>query len=311
MDKNNAKQVLVDELHKPTRKNFPRCHVIQKGINDTVQIDLVEMIPYSRVNKGNKYLLTAIDIFSKKGYARAVHRKTGANVTKAMESILEEIKSPPKNIHSDQGKEFYNSHFQKLMKTRGINHYHTFTELKASIVERFNRTLKTQMWKLFALNGNHVWIRFIDDLIKKYNNTYHRTIRMKPNQVSYQNEKDILHSVYKYPSVYRGGEKFAVGDKVRISKYKGIFSKGYKSSWSTEVFTVKKIRRTSPFTYILEDDDGTTISGGFYEKELQRTKTPSMYIVEKILKRNNEKCYVKWLGFDSTYNSWINKKDLI
>lgn len=281
----------------------------KKGINDTIQIDLVEMIPHASVNKGHKYMLTAIDIFSKKGFVRPIRRKTGPEVSKAMNSILHEIGRAPKNIHSDQGKEFFNQTFQNLMSINKINHYHTFTELKASIIERFNRTLKTWMWKRFAFNGNYRWVDFIDELVNKYNNTYHRTIKMTPNQVIRRKEKMLLQTVYRYPNIYRGDEKFSVGNNVRISKYKGIFSKGYEPNWSTEVFTINNIKFTTPITYVLKDFEGKTISGGFYEHELQKVKNPDIYLVEKVLRRKNDKCYVKWLGFDKKHNSWINKRD--
>lgn len=305
------KKVIVDELHKPARKNFTRRHVLQRGINDTLQIDLVEMLPYAKVNNGYKYMLTVIDIFSKKGYAKALKNKTSAEVTKAMETVLNQIGSSPKNIHSDQGKEFFNQHFKNLMSQNNINHYHTFTHMKASIVERFNRTLKTWMWKMFSLNGNYKWINMLDTLIENYNNHYHRTIKMKPNEVAQHNEQQILRSVYtSHNAAYYQGQRFKVGEKVRISKYKGIFAKGYEPSWSTEIFTVYKVQYTSPITYLLKDHTDTEVAGCFYEFELQKTRKPDTYLVEKILKKKNGKVFVKWLGFDTIHNSWVNKKQL-
>jgi hypothetical protein len=131
-----SKQVLVDELHRPARKNFKRRHVIVKGINDTWQIDLVEMIPYSKYNKGYKYMLTVIDIFSKVAHAVPLKTKKGEEVAKAMEKVFKENERHPQNIHSDLGKEFYNKNFQELMKKYKINLYSTFSGMKAQICER-------------------------------------------------------------------------------------------------------------------------------------------------------------------------------
>jgi Integrase core domain len=131
-----SKQVLVDELHKQARKNFKRRHVIMKGINDTWQIDLVEMIPYAKYNKGYKYMLTVIDNFSKVAYAVPLKTKKGEEVSEAMEKVFKESKSHPKNIHSDLGKEFYNKNFKELMKKYKINLYATFSGMKAQICER-------------------------------------------------------------------------------------------------------------------------------------------------------------------------------
>ena len=303
------KKTVVDELHRPARKHFHRRKVFQVGINDTFQIDLVEMIPYAAENNDYKYLLTAIDIFSKKAFARALKTKTGAEVAKAMDSIITENGSPPRNVHSDQGKEFFNKDFKNLMKKYNINLYNTFSELKASIVERFNRTLKTKMWKMFSLNGNYQWINHLQSLIDDYNNSVHRTIKMKPIEVTKQHEPLLFKTVYKN-RIITSKNRFKAGDYVRITKYKGIFRKGYEPNWSTEIFQVDHVHPTEPVTYTLRDNT-SIMSGGFYEHELQKVKYKDVYLVEKVVKKKGNQLLVKWLGFDEKFNSWINKKDFI
>lgn len=304
-----SKEQVVRELHKSTRKNFPRRRVIVKGIDDLWQIDLVEMIPHARVNKNFKYLLTVIDVFSKYAWAEPVKSKSAEDVVKAMDSILKKGRKP-KNIQSDNGKEFYNNKFKKLMENYDINHYSTFSNLKASVVERFNRTLKNMMYFEFSLRGNYKWIQMLDELIKKYNNKKHRSIGMKPVNVTRKVEKQLLNTVYSHLKI-AGPAKFKVGDHVRISKAKSIFEKGYTPNWSTEIFIVKKVEITNPVTYKLEDVTGQPIAGGFYESELQKTKHPDIYLVEKILRKKGKKVYVKWLGLDKQHNSWINKSDIV
>ena len=110
-----SKLELVDELHRQARKNFLRRPTIMRGIDDTLQADLVEMIPYAKQNNGMKYILTVINIFSKKGYARPVKDKSGPVVTKAMESILKSMGHPIHNLHVDNGKEFYNKPMKNLL----------------------------------------------------------------------------------------------------------------------------------------------------------------------------------------------------
>ena len=140
----NEKLTVVTELHKPARKNYARRRVHMRGIDETWQADLVEMLPYARENNGCKYLLTVIDIFSKYAWAVPVKSKSGPDVTAAMQSVLVQGRVP-KNLHTDEGKEFYNVHFKDLMQRFDINHYSTHSNLKASICERFNRTLKNKM----------------------------------------------------------------------------------------------------------------------------------------------------------------------
>jgi Integrase core domain len=305
-----SKEILVNELHRSARKKFQRRRVIMKGLNDTWQIDLVEMIPYARENKGNKYLLTVIDTFSKFAYAVPVKTKTGLDVTNAMKKVFKLANDHPKNIHSDLGKEFYNKHFKKLMEQHKINFYSTFTAMKASICERWNRTLKNKMWRKFNMQGTHNWIQILPKLVQDYNNTRHSTIKMKPNQVNKSNEKLLLKTVYNRIKIFKTG-KFKVGDFVRISKYKSIFAKGYEPNWTTEIFKISKVQITNPVTYLLQDYRGDGIAGGFYEFELQKVHSPNAYLVEKIIQRRGNQVYVKWLGFDSGHNSWINKKDLL
>jgi hypothetical protein len=305
-----SKEILVDELHRQARKNFKRRHVIMKGINDTWQIDLVEMIPYSKQNQGFKYLLTVIDIFSKFAYALPLKSKTGTEVAAAMENLFIESRKHPKNIHSDDGKEFFNKFFKELMKKYNVNHYSTFSGMKAQICERFNRTLKNKMWKKFSFRGTHEWISILSDLIHEYNNTVHRTIGMMPSKVNKKNEKKLLQTVYSRKKIFRKG-KFKVGDYVRISKSKTLFEKGYEPNWSTEIFKIIKVQITNPVTYLIEDYTANPVSGGFYEFELQKVNDPNAYLVEKVLKQKGDQLYVKWLGFDSSHNSWIDKNSLL
>ena len=104
--------------------------------------------------------------------------------------------------------------------------------------------------------------------------------------------------------------KFKVGDHVRISKYKNIFAKGYTPNWSEEVFIIKKVKNTVPWIYIINDLNSEEITGSFYEKELQNTNQKE-FTIEKVIKRKSDKLYVKWKGYDNSFNSWIDKKDLV
>ena len=152
--------------------------------------------------------------------------------------------------------------------------------------------------------SKNVCIDKLDDIVNECNNVYHTTIKMKPIDVNVNtyintdketNDKD---------------PKFKVGDRVRISNYKNIFAKGYTPNWSEEVFVIKKVKNTVPWTYVLNDLNGEEIMGTFYEKELQKTSQEE-FRIEKVIKRKGDKMYVKWKGYDNSFNSWTDKKDLI
>lgn len=303
---------LVNELHHAARKNFARRQTQMRGIEDSLQADLVEMIPYATKNKNMRYILTVINIFSKKAYARALKNKTGREVTRAMTSILDSIEHSIKNLHVDRGSEFYNGVMQKMLTDRGIHLYSTFSSKKAAIIERFNRTLKSKMWKIFSLRGSYKWIDILSKLINEYNDTKHRTIGMKPNQVNKRNEQQLLNTVYNYRHTITNTHKpkFQIGDPVRLSKYKNLFDKGYTPNWTTEIFKIRKIVYTVPITYLIESLSGEEILGTVYAEELQLAKHSDLYLVERIIRKRGDKCYVKWLGFDSSHNSWITKNDI-
>ena len=300
---------VVNEIHKPARRNFPRRPFIVKGINESWQSDLVDMQKYSRENKGFRYLLVAIDSFTKYAYVKAIKTKKGEDVTRAFAAILKEHKKAPKNLCVDQGKEYFNKHFQSLMDEKKINLYHTYSENKASIAERFNRTLKQKLWKKFSLNGNYKYLDILPKIVSEYNNTVHRTISMKPKDVTKKNENFLLQTVYNYKN-NNNHFKFKVGDFVRISKYKHLFRKSYLPNWTTEVFTIKRRLPTYPPTYLLQDYQNNILEGCFYEEQLQKSVHHKVFPIEKVIKRKGNSLFVKWLGFDSTHNSWIDKSKL-
>ena len=183
--------------------------------------------------------------------------------------------------------------------------YSTYNEEKSVVAERFIRTLKNKIFKHMTAISKNVYFDVLDDIVNKYNNTVHRTIKMKPIEVT-----DNYYAEYNEDPSNKKDPKFKVGDNVRISKYKNIFAKGYTPNWSEEVFVINKIKNTVPWTYAISDLNGEEITGSFYEKELQKTNQKE-FRIEKILERKGDKLYVKWKGYNNSFNSWINKNDLI
>ena len=151
--------------------------------------------------------------------------------------------------------------------------------------------------------SKNVYIDKLDDIVNEYNNTKRRTTKMKPIDVKDNTYIDFGKEV-------NDNRKFKVGDQVRISKYKSISSKGYTPNWSEEVFVIKKIKNAVPWTCVIDDLNGEEITGTFYEKELQKIDQQE-FRIEKIIKKKGDKLYVKWKGSDNSFNSWIDKKDLV
>lgn len=304
----SLKRKLVEELHKPKRRNYQRSRVVIKGVlNDLWQADLVDLCLHP--DKGFKYLLTVIDVGSKKAWAIPLRTKSGKEVSNAFSSIFRSSKLKPKHLQVDRGREFYNQDVLDLMREKQVNMYSSFTELKASVVERFNRTLKQWMWLEFSVQGNRRWLHLIPSLLERYNNRVHRSIGMRPADVKKKDERTILSRLF--PMMSKREPKFALGDRVRVSKIKNALAKGYLPSWTNEQFIVSRIRADDQIpTYNLQDVYGNEVKGRFYEEEMKKTLFPDQYLVEKILKRKNGRVLVKWLGFDDSHNTWEDEENV-
>ena len=295
---------MVEELHKPARRHYPRRKVDIRDYDDTWSADLIDMSAYAKVNKNHHFILTVIDNFSKYAWAIPTKTKSGRDVTAAMRTVLEQGRQP-RRLHVDRGKEFYNSSFKNLMDEYGIHMYSTFSNLKSCLAERFNRSLGTLLFKEFSFRGTYKWIDILPDLVSIYNTRKHRTIGMRPADVTPANAHRLKKIYQQRQRPPRKKPKFKVGDKVRASKHKHVFEKGFTPNFTPEISEIVAVKPTSLITYRLKDYQNEPIEGGFYEEELAPVKFPDVYLVEKVLKRRGNRLFVKWLGFDSSHNSWI------
>jgi hypothetical protein len=230
---------LANELHKPIIKKFPKRKVIVFGIDHIWAADLVDMSSMSKENKGIKFLLAVIDIFSKFGWMIPLKNKSGISVSEAFEKIFRGEASPheamssrkPKLLWVDKGKEFYNKNMKTLLKENEIEIYSTENEEKSCVVERWNGTMKQKMFKYFTANDTNKYYDVLDELVNVYNNTKHSSIKMTPVEASNkENESSIYENLYGVSGAQESDSeskknvaykpKFAVGDRVRITKEK-------------------------------------------------------------------------------------------
>ena len=188
----------------------------------------------SKYNKGIRYFVCAIDLFSKYTFAVHLKGKKGTTIVNAFQSILNYSKRKSNKIWVDQGSEFYNNVFKNWLKDSDIEMYSTNNEVKSVIAERFIKTLKHKIYKYMTAVSKNVYFDVLNDTVDKYNNTYHRTIKTKPVDVG-----DDSSAEYNGESNEKD-PKYKIGDYVRTSKYKDVFEKGYNPNWIEQIFVVKK-----------------------------------------------------------------------
>ena len=259
-----SSSILADELHKPIINKFNKRKVYSQFKDNILGVDLADMQSLSRKSKGIKYLLCAIHLYGKYAFFISLKDKKGI-VVNAFNKIIKQSERKPNKIWVDQGGEFYNNVFKKWLSDNDIIMYSTYNEGKSVVAERFIRTLKNKFYKYMTATGKNVYYDVLDDVVNKYNDTKHGTIKMKPIDVK-DNKRVYIDEHNEKDS------KFKVGDRVRISKFKNIFAKGYTPNWSKEIFIVDKINDTVPYTYNIKHLNDEEIIGRFYDRELQKTK---------------------------------------
>ena len=302
-------------LHTQARKRYPTRSYIVHDIDEQWQADLADVSLLAKKNKGYRFLLTVIDLFSRYAWVQPLKTKRGEEVAEAFQNIFSEGRIPTR-IQTDQGKEFENRHVRALFRKHNIELFSVKSAYKAAVVERFNRTLKTRLWRYFTAKVTQKWTDVLQDTVHAYNHSVHRMIGHKPADITPDMVDTIreINAKRKQPS--QGKRDIQVGDKVRISKVKSVFAKGYLPNWTEEIFTVSEVnKKFKPTTYKLRDYHGEEIEGSFYRHEITPiTKEDDDYMVEKILRhqmRQGEKwSLVKWAGYPNSMNSWIRHSDL-
>ena len=250
--------------------------------------------------------------------ARPLKNKSGGKITAQFLDILDTEQCQPMQLCTDKGKEFFNGVFQSLLRQRNTKHYTTQNqEIKATNAERLQRSIKARMFTFFTNSNNYRWVDVLQQIISSYNESYHGSIGTRPIDVTYDNQDSIWLATHESDSkVEETRYGFDIGDKVRLSKYSTVFKKGYLPSWTPEIFSVADRHSTKPPTYSIKDDEGHRLEGTWYEPELQKVEvTDNVYKIESTLgqrKVNGKTQYlVRWAGYPPSFDSYVNKADLI
>lgn len=300
------KQQRAYTLHKPLKKKFSRSPTVVAGIDHQWQADLSDMSALAQQNEGYRFLLCVIDVFSKYAWVLPLKNKTGDSLVDAFRRIFQSRQ--PLRLQTDKGTEFLNRKMQTYLKKKNIHFFVTHNvETKASVVERFQRTLKERMWRYFTHRQTQRYIDVLDELVRAYNARRHRTIGMAPKDVRPEHEWMLTTP----PRPTKKKKKtMDTGTTVRLALPKhGAFDKGYWPNWTLETFNVTP--NIGP-GYKLLDERGEPIQGTFYPEELQAVQVndDEIFPIERVLERKKDKVLVKWLGYPASFNSWIDRTSL-
>jgi len=288
------------------RLRFRRRKTFSVGIDDLWQADLVDLTSLSQHNDNYCFLLTIIDVFSKYAWVLPLRNKSGITVRNAFSAAIGTRK--PNYLQTDRGTDFLNHNFQLLLRENNIKFYTSQNEdIKCAVVERFNRTLKSKMFRYFTFKSTLRYIDILEALTLAYNESFHRSIKTSPTSVNLDNEDKIRKLLYR-PKQLPLHWQFKTGDTVCLRRQ---FKKGYLPSWTDKIFTVKRCIPTDPPTYSVSDYHDEDIEGKFYAEELQKVvKKDDMYKIERVLKNRKRysktQYFVKWLGYPNKFNSWVD-----
>jgi len=297
-------------VHKPVRRNYPRIKTYVSGIDKQWQADLADVKSLAHFNGGTTFLLTVIDVFSKFAWVVPVKSKSASVMLAAFKSLFESAHPrKPERIQTDKGKEFFNKLVQDFLKSQNVKHFASHSDQKASVAERFNRTIKTRIWHYLTYKNTKRYIDVLQQLVNSYNKSFHRSIGMAPIAVSKKNENEVWVKLFGDGGSSVSKHKLKEGDKVRVTMKKGDFDKGYIPNWSLDHLVVSNSRNESRPVYKLRRKNGEQVDALFYPEEIQKI-SKNTFLVEKVIQKKNGKALVKWKGWSNKYNSWIPVEQL-
>lgn len=267
---NVLRKIPASVLHKPIRKKFPRRVVSVPTLNHQFGADLIE-IKYPKSNYNKKYIIAVVDHFSRSAWLEGLKTKTANEVSAAIKRIFKRTKRTCQLFQTDDGKEFINSKLKGYFDTLGIKHFVTSSSTKCCINERFNRTLGQRIARYLTHAKSKRFIHKLKDFESQYNNSYHSSIKMTPNQVTENNASQVWSNIYtrknkKLDIPYK--DMFMKGQNVLIPRKKGLFEKGYAQNYGETIYKIHEVKHTKPPTYVLSSVDGNIIKGGWYKQEL-------------------------------------------
>lgn len=306
-------------LMRPRRVHFPRVKTFASGFMTDVQVDLADMQALANDNQGNRYMLVAIDVLSKRLFVVPVKTKRAEDMVTAFEQLIKQMPMKPMTIYSDLGTEFKNRLMREWFEKEDIQkHEASSTYQKAAVAERAIQNLKQRLYRYFAEKQTHNWTGVLPQIVNAINHSKSRVHGMRPVDVNFDNAQQVWERIYgnEYGR-HKTKRKFSKGDFVRLSRGKGKFEKGYYTNWGDEILEVDAIKKQShPIVYKIKDDRGEQFKENFYEQELTKVRkdAETSYRIQEVLRKKKRRdgtydMLVKFIGY--TEPEWIHESQLV
>ena len=311
-------------IHANARKVWSRNKIFVSSPGYQFACDLIVLSKREIVaqNGGHKYILSVLDQFSRRAVTAALKSKSGLATEAAFRSVLPRLRKlpqPPYAMSSDLGREFHNQHVKRLFRREDFHLFESSGETHTAIVERFNRTLQTVLFRHFETNNTLNWVDHLEDLTESYNNTVHRSLGVAPNDVDLSNFEGIYDRLYsKYLRVVRKKPRLKVGDMVRLNLLHTVFGKSYEETFSYRVYYVDSVSYPDGGVYPMykiKDLRGSLLPSRYYYHELKRIPKEVFldrfrFPIEKIIRKKDGKSLVKFIGYDESWNEWLRDSDI-
>lgn len=308
-------------LHRKKYKRFQRNPLYFPRVNHQLSCDLIDFTTYSQYNDGFNYILVGIDGLSRFLYTEPLKTKTGVALRNALTKIFKRCQELPKVLNSDNGTEFTAEEVQKYLKSKNVHFFTSHGDMKAANAERVIKTIKEIFYRYFDKTLQRRWVDVLQAITKTYNNNYHRSIKMSPEEaqelpnaikLSEESFKKIKHIKKELPLLKKG-------DIVRLNLNLGVFAKNYEQAWTRPLFRVASdahynVGGSRPM-YEVAELNGKRFLGRFYPEEMLKVDKNTFYDeydypIEKVIQKGKKSSKVKWLGYSDEYNSWTNNSNI-
>lgn len=305
--------------HKPVNALFSRQKILMSYMDQQWDADIMDMTKFSKFNNGYKYVAIFIDIFSRYVWVEPMRTKKPTEMVNVMRRIFSEGRKPD-YMRTDKGSEYTGGVTKQFLRANHIRHFTTVNVIHASYAERFIRTLKAKIYKYFTKQHTYKYVDILQDFVDGYLDTKHGSTGYRPVDITKENEQEVYEKLYLPEQIVEEKKhvyfKYKVGDYVLMSMARRAFHKGYKDTFTQEIFIISRRIKSHPPRYKLKDLMNEELEGSCYEQELQPAEYDEnmTFTIDKILyyttRDKVRMAKVSWEGYPPKFNSFVKVSDI-